>query len=273
MIGVFDSGMGGLTVIKALIENNPAYDLIYFGDTARTPYGSKGPETLTRYAIENIEFLIHQGATIIVMACHTTSSVATKHVRDNFDVPVLEVITPAVERALHISSQFKIGVMGTRATVQSGEYEKKILELNAAASVFSVACPLLVPLVEEGWPKRPETASIVKKYLLALKVRQIDTLILGCSHYPVLKGLIQRKIGRRVRIVDPSICVAEALKQYLQNQPRDESQLPQNGNLRVFVSDFTHQASRLAKVMLKQNVTLEVIANERGRKNISTADR
>jgi glutamate racemase len=201
MIGVFDSGIGGLTVIRALIERNPAYDLIYFGDTARAPYGNKNPETIARYAIENIGFLINQGSTLIVMACHAASATVTAGlIRDKFDLPVLEVIPPAVAHALQVTRHFKIGIIGTRATIQSGMHAKKISAINAAASVFSVACPLLVPLVEEGWLKKPETASIVKKYLLALKVRQIDTLILGSTHYPMLKGLIQRKIGQRVHV-------------------------------------------------------------------------
>ncbi|MEA1901260.1 MAG: glutamate racemase, partial [Thermodesulfobacteriota bacterium] len=183
MIGIFDSGIGGLTVVKAIMENLFGYDIIYFGDTARTPYGTKSSETVKKYALENTEFLLSKGAKIIVIACNTASSVATESVAENFDIPIFEVITPAVELSINTSHKPCIGIIGTRATVKSGIYEKKIKKMNPHARVYSKACPLLVPLVEEGWLNKPETKMIVKKYLHPLKVRQIDTLILGCTHY------------------------------------------------------------------------------------------
>ena len=186
MIGVFDSGIGGLTVVRSLMEELPGYNMIYFGDTARTPYGSKSPETVVRYALENTDFLLKQGAKLIVMACNTASSVAAGRVAENYDIPIFEVVTPATEKAVKISRTLIIGVIGTRATVKSGIYEQKIVALKPDAKVYSAACPLLVPLVEEGWIKKPETVMIIKKYLHPLKVRQIDTLILGCTHYPLL---------------------------------------------------------------------------------------
>lgn len=257
MIGIFDSGVGGLTVVKAIRERIPDHDLIYFGDTARTSYGSKSAEKVVEYAVENINFLVNHGAVIIVMACNTASSLAFEYVRKRFSIPIFEVITPAVEFALKISGHLRFGVIGTRATVLSGVYEKKILEKNPEAKIFSRACPLLVPLVEEGWLKKPETAMIVKKYLHPLKIRQIDTLILGCTHYPLLKPLIQRKIGKHVGIVDSSICVAERLEYYLQNQFDRAHRLCKNGILRLFVSDFTLQFEHMARLTLKKSVKLE----------------
>ncbi|MBW1747843.1 MAG: glutamate racemase, partial [Deltaproteobacteria bacterium] len=215
MIGIFDSGIGGLTVVKSLMEELPGYNMIYFGDTARTPYGSKSPETVVRYALENTDFLLKQGAKLIVMACNTASSVAADRVAENYDIPIFEVVTPATEQAVKISNTLTIGVIGTRATVKSGIYEHKIMALKPDAKVYSAACPLLVPLVEEGWMKKPETVMIIKKYLHPLKVRQIDTLILGCTHYPLLKDKIQRKIGKRVHIIDSSIAIAENVKFFL----------------------------------------------------------
>jgi len=259
MIDIFDSGVGGLTVVKAIRERMPDHDLIYFGDTARTPYGSKSAETVIEYAVENINFLINHGAVIIVMACNSASSLAFEYARKRFSIPIFEVITPAVAFALKISARLRFGVIGTRATIQSGVYEKKILEKNPKAKIFSRTCPLLVPFVEEGWRKKPETAMIVKKYLHPLKIRQIDTLILGCTHYPLLKPLLQRKLGKQAGIVDSSICVAESLENYLQNQFDRAHRLCKNGILRLFVSDFTLQFEHTARLTLKKSVKLESV--------------
>lgn len=259
MIGIFDSGIGGLTVVKAIMERIPDYDIIYLGDTARTPYGNKSPETVIEYAVQDTTFLLDNGAKIIVMACNTASSVAFDIVEKRFEAPVFEVITPAVELALESSGKAAIGVIGTRATVKSGIYEKKIKALNPGARVYSVACPLLVPLVEEGWIDRPETAMIVKKYLRPLKVRQIDTLILGCTHYPLLKELIHRKIGKRINIIDSSIGVAGKVEKFLKERPDIDCLLSKNGKSRIFVSDVTDQFAKTARVTLKQNVLLEQV--------------
>ena len=253
MIGIFDSGIGGLTVVRSLMEQLSGYDIIYFGDTARTPYGSKSPETVIRYALENTDFLMNQGAKIIVMACNTASSVAAERVSAEFDVPIFEVITPAVDMSLQTSRKFNIGVIGTRATIKSGIYEKKIKAINPDAKVYSVACPLLVPLVEEGWMQKPETVMIIKKYLHPLKVRQIDTLILGCTHYPLLKNAIQRKIGKKVSVIDSSIAVAAKIKDFLAGHIEVDNLLSRNGKFRLFVSDITDQFEKTAKTTLKRN--------------------
>lgn len=257
MIGIFDSGMGGLTVAKALMDHLPDYDMIYFGDTARTPYGSKSPETVTGYALEDTEFLLRKGAKVIVVACNTASSVATNALAARFDVPIFEVISPAVENSLKTSRKYRIGIIGTRATITSGVYERKIKEREPAARVFSSACPLLVPLVEEGWQKRPETSMIVKKYLHPLKTRQIDTLILGCTHYPLIKGVIQKKIGKRVTVIDSSLALAEKVKQYITQSPEINDVLSRQGKARFFVSDVTAQFRKTARTTLKRNLLLE----------------
>ncbi len=257
MIGIFDSGIGGLTVVRALTEQLPGYDIIYFGDTAHTPYGNKSPETVITYALRNTDFLLSKSAKLIIMACNTASSVATERVTEKFDVPVFEVITPAVELSLRTSKKHKIGVIGTRTTINSGVYEKKIRAMSPDAKVWSAPCPLLVPLVEEGWLKKPETRMIVKKYLYPLKVRQIDTLILGCTHYPILKKIIQRKIGKRVNIIDSSETVAEKVKDFLKQNPETDHLLSKTGESRFFVSDMTEQFGKTAKDMLRRNIRLE----------------
>jgi len=258
MIGIFGSGIGGLTVAKAIMERIPGYDIIYFGDTARAPYGNKSPETVIEYAVSDMTFLLENGAKIIVMACNAASSVAFDIV-EKFEIPVFEVITPAVELALESSRKMAIGVIGTRATVKSGIYEKRIKAVNAGARVYSAACPLLVPIVEEGWITRPETAMIVKKYLYPLKVRQIDTLILGCTLYPLLENVIQRKIGKSIKIIDSSAGVAVKVAKFLKERPDIDCLLSKNGKTRILLSDVTEQFATTAKVILKQNVLPEQV--------------
>lgn len=260
MIGIFDSGLGGLTVVKAVMQQLPGYDLVYFGDTARTPYGPKSASTVTGYAMENTNFLLRKGARIIVVACNSAASVATEKLRAEFDVPIFEVVTPAVEMAVNVSARKHIGIIGTRATINSGVYAQQIQEKSPNAKIYSVACPLLVPLVEEGWLKKPETRMIVKKYLLPLKMRKVDTLILGCTHYPLLKSIIQVKIGKRVAIIDSSIAVADAIKRYLDSNPDVEATLGKNNHSRFFVSDITQHFKSIAQSVLKRSVELTHIA-------------
>lgn len=257
MIGIFDSGIGGLTVVKGIMDTLPGHDIVYFGDTARTPYGTKSARTVIDYSLQNTRFLIDNGAKMIVMACNTASSVATEAVREAFDVPVYEVVSPAVDLCLASTKKDIIGVIGTRATIASGIYEKKIKEKNPRASVHCAPCPLLVPLVEEGWFKKPETRMIVKKYLHPLKVRQIDTLILGCTHYPVIKDIIAHKIGKRVRIIDSSTAIATEIKDYLAKHPDFDKKLTKTHTTRFFVSDITPQFHKTAKTIIGWNISLE----------------
>ncbi len=259
MIGIFDSGIGGLTVASAVHQLLPRHDMVYFGDTARTPYGSKSAATVTHYALDNIRFLLDKGATLIVVACNTASSVAGHPDFGRFDIPIFEVITPAVARAAAVSKQGRFGIIGTRTTINSGVYETRIREKRPEAKVYTAACPLLVPLVEEGWLKKPETVMIVKKYLHPLKVRQIDTLILGCTHYPLLKPIIQRKIGKQVNIVDSSLAMAEKVKDFLRHHPDTDGQIRKTGALHFFASDVTQQFEKTAGRIFKRKVTLEQV--------------
>jgi len=257
MIGVFDSGIGGLTVVQAIMTRFPEYDILYFGDTARTPYGSKSPSTVIKYAVENTEFLLTQGARAVVLACNTASSVAADILRRRYDIPIFEVISPAVEAAVRVSRQGRIGVIGTRATIASGAYEALIKARRPESRIFAQACPLLVPLVEEGWLKKPETRMIVKDYLRPLKSRQIDTLILGCTHYPLLADLIQSKIGRRVRVIDSSTGVVDSIQAMLEQDPGWHRQLRREGRCRLVVSDVTARFESIARAVLKRRIQLE----------------
>ncbi len=262
MIGIFDSGLGGLTVARAIRQELPGYDFTYFGDTARTPYGAKSAATVARYAMEDTAFLFNQGARIIVIACNSASSVATDEITRFCSSPVFEVITPAAILAGQLSRNAIIGVIGTRATISSGIYETRIHKLHPEATVYSQPCPLLVPLVEEGWMNKPETAMIIKKYLHPLKTRHIDTLILGCTHYPILKQTIQNKIGKKVTIIDSSLAVARQIKTFLADHPRIDAKLSQKGTSRFFVSDITPQFQKTARLILKQDITLEHVLLE-----------
>ncbi|MBF0452813.1 MAG: glutamate racemase [Candidatus Magnetomorum sp.] len=257
-IGVFDSGLGGLTVARAIVDHLPEIDMVYFGDTARTPYGSKSRETVIRYACENTDFLIQKGAQLIVMACNTAASVATDVLRKKFDLPIFEVITPAASLVSSMKNTRRVGIIGTRATINSNVYTNKIALQRPDIQVHAIPCPLLVPLVEEGWIHKPETRMIVKKYLHPLKVRQIDTLILACTHYPILKEIIQKKMGRRVKVIDSAQAVAQQLAAYFQDMQKLPGDSGQTGSCQFYVSDITPYFEKIAQSIFKRQIPLAV---------------
>ncbi len=258
MIGIFDSGVGGMTVARAIEQVCPGYPLIYFGDIARTPYGSKSPETIREYSSQNIDFLIRQGASLIVIACNSAASMSLDTLQERYQLPILNVITPAVNRAAAISKTGRIGVIGTRATVQSRVYELGIRKLRPESSIISQACPLLVPLVEEGWLNKRETKMIIRRYLHPLCNKQIDTLVLGCTHYPLLKHLINPRIGRRTQLIDSSVEIAVHLSDYLKSHAELAATLynPKQKS-RFFVSDLTVTAEKLAAKIFARAIILE----------------
>lgn len=214
-IGMFDSGLGGLTVMQQLVCALPYEDVVYFGDTARLPYGGKSPETILRYSIENSIFLVQKNVKMIVVACNTATAHALEQLQRRFPIPVVGVIEPGVESALKVSRNRCIGVLGTKGTVLSRSYEKAILERNPHAKVFSVACPLFVPIVEEGFVDHLAARLIVKEYLAPLKEQQVDTLLLGCTHYPLLKELIRSEMGDGVEIIDSACSCANRIQEVL----------------------------------------------------------
>ncbi len=201
-IGVFDSGIGGLTVVRELLHQLPHESLIYFGDTARVPYGNKSPATVRRYASEIMEFLVARDVKMIVIACNTASSHALEHLAQAAPVPVEGVIEPGARAAVQASRSKKIGVIGTAGTIRSGAYGRAIKTLAPDATVVEQACPLLVPLVEEGWLDRPATRLIAEEYVAPLARRGIDTLVLGCTHYPLLKPLLAEILGPSSSLID-----------------------------------------------------------------------
>ena len=260
MIGVFDSGIGGLTVIKELLAVLPERDFTYFGDTARTPYGTRGPETIIRYATQDTRFLIDQGAKIIIAACHTASAVAANDLKKQFDLPIFDVVGPAIAKAKQLTKTGRIGIIGTKATINSGIYQSQLVQ--KPMRVFTQACPLFVPLVEEGWTKQPETKMIAKRYLYQLKLNQIDTLVLACTHYPLIRNIIQQKIGRRVQLVDPAHEVVLKVKQYLADHPRISDSLPSNYKHLLYFSDLTEKTTTIARKWLGRDLPVEMKALE-----------
>src|SRR5258706_4947858 len=201
-IGLFDSGVGGLTVLREVAKQLPSESTLYFGDTARVRYGSKSRDVITRFSLEITQFLLQEKVKMIVVACNTASAFALSALRARFDVPVVGVIESGAQAALGATKSKRVGVIGTEGTIESQAYSEAIHRLNADAQVFGQACPLIVPLVEEGWLDKPVALEIVKEYLTPLLANNIDTMVLGCTHYPLLKNILTRVAGPSVRLID-----------------------------------------------------------------------
>jgi len=258
-IGIFDSGLGGLTVLKAAHYFLPKEDLIYFGDTAHVPYGSKSTETVTAYSLEIARFLVSKNIKMLIVACNTATALALDSLRREIDVPVIGVIEPSAVMAARLTLGGKIGVIGTEATVRSHSYRDSIKSFDRRIKVYELACPLLVPLVEEGMWHHEVTSIIAHEYFYPLRGKCIDTLILGCTHYPVIKHIIQHAIGYDVRMIDTSQAIAEeALKCLIKNGLEKKRG---KGSIKVYASDDPARFGRLAanivgkplgKVLLKK---------------------
>ena len=252
-IGVFDSGIGGLTVVKALQELLPSENIFYLGDTARVPYGNKSAETVERYSLELAAMLMRENAKTIVVACNTVSSVAIPKLRTNVSVPVIGVIEPGAQAAIAITRNRHIGVIGTRATIRSGAYENALRALNVHVRVSSRACPLLVPLIEEGLLNDSLTDQAIALYLDPMIADGIDTMVLGCMHYPLLTGAIGRALGDEIKVVDSARNCAAAVKDLLDRQ---SLAAPKNnrGRLEVALTDAADNFLSVAKEALQLEI-------------------
>lgn len=214
-IGVFDSGLGGLTVLGAIMEMMPNENTVYFGDSGRAPYGTKSKETVIKYTFQDIKFLLSNDVKMVVIGCNTASACSLDIVKNSFDIPIVEVIQPGAAAAARSTQNKKIGIIGTHATVSSGVYERAITSNIEGASIYSKACPLFVSLAEEGWWDNDIADRIVKEYLTSLKDEGIDTLILGCTHYPLLQDCIQRFMGDQVKLINSAVEVAKVAENTL----------------------------------------------------------
>jgi len=245
---IFDSGIGGLTVLKRIVEEFPDENLIYLGDSARLPYGTKSPKILKKFAIQDTKFLIRFNPKLIIIACHTASSVASDFLRKRFpDIHFIDVINPTVNQALKITKNKRIGIIGTPTTIRRGKYKEELLKRKKNLKIFSKACPLFVPLVEEGWFDHPVTYQVAKIYLDGLKKKNIDTLILGCTHYPFLKNVIKKVMGNGINLVDPIDGIIEEMKNYISKIPSNSK----NPSVTLYFSDINPYFKKVLTNLLK----------------------
>ncbi len=255
-IGVFDSGVGGLTVAREIMRQIPNEKIVYFGDTARVPYGSKSKETVTRYSRQIVRFLQTQQVKAIVVACNTASAYALDEIEKEVDIPMIGVVKPGAKVAAETTVNGKIGVIGTEGTIGSNIYPRYIKEINPKVSVVGKACPLFTPLVEEGLLQDPVTDEIAKRYLAELIDIGIDTLILGCTHYPLIRSTLGRIVGEKVNLVNPAYETARELKELLvaENMLNDEETKLGDNKYRFFVSDGAEKFKHFANSIIKYGI-------------------
>ncbi|MGB9976889.1 glutamate racemase [Thermovenabulum sp.] len=254
-IGVFDSGIGGLTVAKEIMELLPGESIVYLGDTARVPYGSKSPETITRYAFEGLNFLLSKDVKLVVIACNTVSATCLEKLQESSNVPVIGVIDPGAKAAVRATRGKKVGVIGTERTVKSGAYEIAIKNMDQSIIILSKACPLFVPLVEEGWLDKEATYLTIAEYLMPLKKQGIDTLVLGCTHYPLLKPAISRVLGEGIKLVDCARETAAVVKSTLEESSLLNKKIPAEGiSHKYYVTDNPEKFREIGEMFLKRKI-------------------
>lgn len=268
MIGIFDSGIGGLTVVKSIQSLLPQYAIMYLGDTARVPYGNRSPDLVYEFTRQGIDFLFRNGCSLIIVACNTASAEALRKLQQEYlkekypEKRVLGVIRPLVEEAKKITKNNKVGVIGTRGTVLSQAYVRELFAQNSTIEVFQSAAPLLVPIIEEGWSKRQEAKKILKYYLRPLKDKKIDTLILGCTHYQMLLSLTREIMGKRCAVLNSAEIVSQSLVGYLARHSEIEATLEKNSNYKYYVTDITEIFRQNAQKVLGKNISLEKVTLE-----------
>ena len=253
-IGIFDSGIGGLTVAREVFSLLPHENVIYFGDTGRYPYGPRSQEIIRKFSRQDVNFLLEQGVKFIVVACNTASSMALDYIERIYNVPMLGVIEPGARGAIDKSANHRIGVIGTQGTISSSAYEKALRVLNGSLRIYTKACPLFVALVEEGYIDRPATKMIAEEYLTELKGKKIDTLILGCTHYPLLKNPIAQIMGKNVRLIDSAEETAKATKKAL-TELGVLNPSPGPGKRKFFVSDSPDKFKKIGQNFLGQRIS------------------
>ncbi len=268
MIGIFDSGYGGLTVFREIKKLLPDYSYIYLGDNLRTPYGGRSQEAVYEFSKEAASFLFNQGCELIIIACNTASSEALRKLQQEWlpknhpDKKILGVIRPLAEVAVWESRFKRIGVVGTKATIESGSYTKELKAQDENLEIFENACPLLVPLIEEGWLKKVETRMVVKKCLRPLKEKNIDTLILGCTHYPLLMKQFKSIAGKKVKVLDAPLIVAEKLVDYLKRHPEIDKKLDRSKTTRYLTTDSSDKFNILGSKFLGEEIKSEKVELE-----------
>ena len=252
-IGIFDSGIGGLTVVKSIDKTLINENIIYFGDTARVPYGSKSNATVIEYSKQDAKFLLSKNVKLIIVACNTASSVALADLKETLSIPVIGMILPGAKAAVKVTRNKKIGVIGTDATISNEAYSKELKRIDNEIEVFEKACPLFVPLAEEGWVDHKATRLIAEEYLHELKDKQIDTLILGCTHYPILTDIIQEVIGKDVNLIDSGSAASIEVNHYLEGLDLMNKSVSL-GVHEYYVSDVPKKFKQIAERFLGRKV-------------------
>ena len=248
-IGIFNSGIGGLTVLKEIVATLPKENIIYLGDTARVPYGIRSPETVTRYSFENTRFLLSQEIKLLVVACNTASAISLDAVKKEYPLPVIGVLEPGARAAVLATKTRRVAVIGTEATIASGAYEKAIRRIAPDVVVHSIPCPLFVPLAEEGWTENDVALLVAGKYLSPLSGTGVDTLVLGCTHYPLLKAVIGKAVGPSIALIDSATETAKEVAEVLEKLKwRGEGQ--GEGKRRFFVTDAPSRFDKIGKGFL-----------------------
>ena len=264
-IGVFDSGVGGLTVVREIVRQLPNENIVYFGDTARVPYGSKSRQTIIRFSEQIIRFLKTKQVKAIVIACNTASALALDTVRDEYDIPILGVVVPGARAAVEATVNKKVGVVGTDATVQSGVYTKTIQAMDPEIEVIEKACPLFVPLVEEGFKEHVVTREIIEYYLESMRATDIDAMILGCTHYPLLRSKIREYLGDRIQIVNPAYETSMDLRTLLQERSMEnDGSGGTKSKYEFFVSDAAEKFRKFANTVMPFDVPETNVVNIEG---------
>jgi glutamate racemase len=259
-VGVFDSGIGGLTVVRELFRQLPDESIVYFGDTARVPYGTKSEETVQRFALQDAQFLVEQGVKLIVVACNTVSANSLQLLKERIQMPIEGVIEPGARAAVEATRNGRVGVIGTDSTVASRAYEKAIRALNEEIQIFARSCPLFVPLAEEGWLDDPVTTQVAERYLSGMRRCKVDTLVLGCTHYPLLAGVISGAMGPEVTLIDSATATAAAVKAILDGEGlgRPPSSPPQH---HFYVSDVPRRFGEIGERFLGSSLAHVVRVN------------
>ncbi len=259
-IGVFDSGIGGLTVVKQIEKVLPLEEVVYLGDTARVPYGIRSEKTILKYSVSNTDFLLRKNIKVLVIACNTASAIAAGVLRSKYSIPIVDVIRPGARKAVDVTRSRKIGIIGTEATIRSGAYQNAIIQFLPRAEIVTQPCPLFVPLAEEGWCSIDDEVvwMIAQRYLSGIKDSGIDTLVLGCTHYPLLKKVIQQVMGSSVTLVDSALESAQEVKKLLQEENMFRN-CGKEAESRFFLTDIPHSFIENGSVFLGHsllNVTL-----------------
>jgi glutamate racemase len=253
-IGIFDSGVGGLTVVKEIMKLLPDEQIIYLGDTARVPYGSKSEKSIKGFTLEASLFLLEHDVKMIIIACNSASSVAVDYMKKMFKIPFLGVIEPGAEAAIKKTENNKVGVIGTTRTIESDAYTKAIHRLQPGITVFKKACPLFVPLAEEGWVDHKITRMVANEYLDKLNISGIDTLILGCTHYPILKGIIQEVVSEEVSLIDSGVETAKITKNILNRYKLNANRENEEPNHIFYVTDAPDKFRKIGERFLGKDI-------------------